>query len=417
MISFESFTLDNGLKVIIHKDNTTPIVAVNILYNVGAKDEDSELTGFAHLFEHLMFGGSVNIPDYDSPLQNAGGENNAFTTNDFTNYYLTIPKINMETAFWLESDRMLSLAFNDKTLEVQRKVVIEEFKQRYINQPYGDVNHLLRKLAYNVHPYQWPTIGKDIKHIEQATQERVKDFFFKHYAPNNAILSVAGNVTVKEIKPLAEKWFGNIPQRLHKKRKLPVENEQTKRRFLKVTRKVPATAIFKAYHMSDRNHQDYYATDLISDLLSNGKSSRLYQRLVKEQHLFTKINAFISGSIEPGLFQFEGILNTGVKLENAEAAIDREVQAIAMSDFSDHELNKVKNKFEANYTLTNYNIDERALNLAYFELLGDANRINLEIEQYNHVNRKQIVDTANKIFCPEKASVLYYVAQNDKVNY
>ncbi len=416
MIDFETFTLPNGLKVIVHTDKTTPIVAVNILYNVGAKDEDPELTGFAHLFEHLMFGGSVNIPEYDPPLQNAGGENNAFTNNDFTNYYLTLPKINLETAFWLESDRMLSLAFTPKSLEVQRKVVIEEFKQRYINQPYGDVSHTLRKLAYKTHPYQWPTIGKDIKHIEQATMESVEDFFFSHYAPNNAILSVAGNITVNEIKPLAEKWFGNIPKRELKVRNLPVEPEQTERHFLKVVRKVPATALFKVYHMPKRNNKDYYATDIISDLLSNGKSSRLYQHLVKEKQLFTRVNAYISGSIEPGLFQFEGTLNNNVKLEDAEAAIDHELQAIINGDFSDHELEKVKNKFEANFTFSNHDLDERALNLAYYELLGDADLINHEIENYAAVDRDQILKVANTLFDKNKASVLYYVAKDDKLN-
>ncbi len=411
MIEFERFTLPNGLTVLVHHDVTTPIVAVNILYNVGAKDENPERTGFAHLFEHLMFGGSVNIPEYDPPLQNAGGENNAFTNNDFTNYYLTIPKINLETAFWLESDRMLSLAFTPKSLEVQRKVVIEEFKQRYLNQPYGDVSHLIRKMAFTTHPYQWPTIGKEVNHIENATLDDVKKFFFSHYAPNNAILSLAGNITAAEIKPLAEKWFGPIPRREISKRDITDEPKQIKRRFQEVIRDVPATALFKVFHMSDRKSSDYYVTDVISDLLSNGKSSRLYQHLVKEKQLFTNINAYISGSIDPGLFTVEGILNEGVKPEDAEKAIDAEIQEIVNGNFSDEELTKVKNKFEANYTFSNYDLDERALNLAFFELLGNAELINIEVDKYQKVSRTDILKVAKNLFRNENASVLYYLSE------
>ena len=411
MIDFEQFTLKNGLKIIVHTDTTTPIVAVNILYNVGAKDENPNRTGFAHLFEHLMFGGSINIPEYDPPLQNAGGENNAFTNNDFTNYYLTVPKINLETAFWLESDRMLSLAFTPKSLEVQRKVVIEEFKQHYLNQPYGDVSHLIRKMAFTIHPYQWSTIGKDISHIENATLEEVKQFFFSHYAPNNAILSLAGNITADEVRPLIEKWFGDIPRREITKRNLPEEPQQTERRFLDVKRNVPATALFKVFHMADRRSPDYYVTDVISDLLSNGKSSRLYQHLVKEKQLFTSVNAYISGSIEPGLFTIEGILNDGINPEDAEKAIDEEIKKIIGGNFTNAELNKVKNKFEANYTFSNYDLDERALNLAFFEHLGNAQLINSEIDKYQKVSKDDILKIAKKLFSPENASVLYYLSE------
>ena len=411
MINFERFTLPNGLKVLVHNDATTPIVAVNILYDVGAKDENPSRTGFAHLFEHLMFGGSINIPEYDSPLQNAGGENNAFTNNDFTNYYLTVPKINLETAFWLESDRMLSLAFTPKSLEVQRKVVIEEFKQRYLNQPYGDVSHLLRKMIFKIHPYQWPTIGKEISHIENASLTDVKNFFFGHYGPNNAFLSLAGDITAKEVKPLVEKWFGNIPTRKISKRELPGEPPQTKRQFQKVERKVPASAIFKAFHMVERKNPDYYVTDVISDLLSNGNSSRLYQKLVREKQLFTNINAYISGSIEPGLFTIEGILSNNIQPEDAEQAIDNEIQKIIDGNFSETELNKVKNKFEANYTFSNYELDERALNLAYFELLGNAIMINEEIEKYQQVTKNDIMRVAKELFKQENTSVLYYLSE------
>ncbi|MBE9491597.1 MAG: insulinase family protein, partial [Bacteroidetes bacterium] len=260
MIDFDKFELNNGLKVIVHQDTSTPIVAMNILYDVGARDEDPDKTGFAHLFEHLMFGGSENIPKYDVPLENAGGENNAFTNNDITNYYLTIPKQNMELAFWLESDRMLQLAFSEKSLEVQRNVVIEEFKQSYLNQPYGDIWLLLRPLAYKLHPYQWTTIGKDISHIENATRKDVKAFYRKFYNPNNAILTVAGDIEMKEIEKLAQKWFGSIESFPKHERNLPLEPKQLEQRHLRVKRNVPFDSIYKAYHMCKRTDEDYYTT-------------------------------------------------------------------------------------------------------------------------------------------------------------
>ena len=280
--------LGNGLRLVHSQDESTQMVALNILYNVGARDEHPEHTGFAHLFEHLMFGGSVNIPDYDTPLQLAGGENNARTNNDITNYYLTVPYQNVETAFWLESDRMLSLDFNERSLEVQRGVVMEEFKQRCLNQPYGDVSHLLRPLSYQTHPYQWPTIGKDLSHIANATLEEVKDFFFRFYAPNNAIIAVTGHISFEEAVRLTEKWFGPIPRREVPVRNLPVEQEQTEERRLVVERNVPLDALFMAFHMCDHLHPDYYAYDILSDILSNGRSSRLNQRLVQEKkHFYT----------------------------------------------------------------------------------------------------------------------------------
>src|ERR1044071_3521328 len=297
MIAFKEFELENGLRVIVHEDRTVQIAVMNILYDVGSRDEQPHKTGFAHLFEHLMFGGSKNIPSYDEPLQLVGGENNAFTNTDITNYYLTVPASNLETGFWLESDRMLSLSFDPKVLEVQRKVVIEEFKQRYLNQPYGDVWLKLRPLAYQSHPYQWATIGKEIAHIEEATMDDVKDFFFAHYLPNNAVLVVAGNVTVDQIKQLSKKWFEPIPAGKKLERKLPLEPKQKGKRILNVEAKVPANALYKAYHMPGRFHADYYATDLLSDILSRGQSSRLYQKLVKEKEIFTSISSFVMGSL------------------------------------------------------------------------------------------------------------------------
>ena len=311
--------LDNGLRLVHSQDESTQMVALNILYNVGARDEDPEHTGFAHLFEHLMFGGSVNIPDYDMPLQLAGGENNAWTNNDITNYYLTVPRQNVETGFWLESDRMLSLDFSERSLEVQRGVVMEEFKQRCLNQPYGDIGHLLRPLAYQTHPYQWPTIGKELSHIANATLEEVKAFFFRFYAPNNAILAVTGNISFEEAVALTEKWFGSIPRREVPQRNLPQEQEQTEERRLTVERNVPLDSLFMAYHMPAHCHPDYYAFDILSDVLSNGRSSRLNQRLVQQKQLFSSIDAYISGSVDAGLFHISGKPSAGVTLEQAEA--------------------------------------------------------------------------------------------------
>jgi predicted Zn-dependent peptidase len=411
MITFDKFTLENGLRVIVHHDKTTPVIAFNLLYDVGARDENSDKTGFAHLFEHLMFEGSVNIPNYDTPLQQAGGENNAFTNNNFTNYYITLPKENLETAFWLESDRMLELALSQEKLDIQKNVVIEEFKQRYLNQPYGDWNLLLRPLAYQKHPYQWPTIGKETAHIEQSTLQEVKDFFYKHYAPNNAILVVAGNVQTEEIKSLTKKWFGAIPRRNVPERKLPIEPLQTEARQLEVERKVPANAIYQAYHMCNRQSEDYYATDLISDILSNGKSARLNQRLIKEQKLFSSINAYITGDIDPGLFMISGNLNPGVSFEQAEQAIRNELVLLTTEEADADELQKVKNKAEANLVFSEINILNKAMNLAFFELLGNASKINNETQKYQAVTTTQIKDVANQLFASTNCSTLKYKTQ------
>ena len=326
MFKINRLTLDNGLKLVHYEDASTQMVALNIVYDVGARDEHPRHTGFAHLFEHLMFGGSLHIPDYDMPLQLAGGENNAWTNNDITNYYLTVPKANVETGFWLESDRMLGLDFSERSLEVQRAVVMEEFKQRCLNQPYGDVGHLIRPLAYRVHPYQWPTIGKELEHIAQATLDEVKDFFYRHYAPNNAVLAVTGNIGWEETVRLAQKWFGPIPRREVSERRLPQEPEQTEERRLCVERPVPLDALFMAFHMCRRDDPDYYAFDILSDILSNGRSSRLNLRLVQERKLFSSIDAYISGSRDAGLLHISGKPSPGVSLDEAEAAVRAELE-------------------------------------------------------------------------------------------
>jgi predicted Zn-dependent peptidase len=412
MIQFDRFVLDNGLKVLVHQDKSTPMAVVNVIYDVGAKDEDPAQTGFAHLFEHLMFGGSVNIPVYDEPLQLAGGENNAFTTNDLTNYYCQLPAENIETAFWLESDRMLSLAFSKKSLEVQRKVVCEEFKEHYINKPYGDVWHKLRELVYTSHPYRWMTIGKELKHIEDATLEDVKAFFNKHYNPSNAILVVAGNVALDQIKTLSDKWFGNIPSGEKYNRNLPVEPTQTAPRFLEVKADVPLDALYKCWHIYPRTDDRYYTADLISDILSGGGSSRLFQSLVKEQQLFSNIECFHMGSTDAGIMVIEGKLVKGVDIKKAEAAVNLELKKLQEVGISVAELEKVKNKTESAMAFEDMSVMNRASSIAMYELLGDANLMNTELDKYRAVTAESIVEQSRIIFDENNCSTMYYLSNN-----
>ena len=388
------------------------MAVVNVMYDVGAKDEDPNKTGFAHLFEHLMFGGSINIPVYDEPLQMAGGENNAYTTNDLTNYYIQLPAENLETAFWLESDRMLSLAFTDNSLEVQRKVVCEEFKEHYLNKPYGDVWLKLRDLAYEVHPYRWMTIGKELSHIENASLQDVKDFFFKHYRPVNAILVVAGNVTVEQVKALAEKWFGPIEPGQKYTRKLPVEPRQTRSKRLEVSAEVPLDAFYKCWHIYSRMDHRYYVSDLISEVLGGGGSSRLFQSLVKEKKLFSNIECYHFGTTDAGLLAIEGKLVKGVKKEEAEAAINEELEKLKLEKISDAELQKVKNKTESMIAFEDMSLMNRANSLAYYELLGDASLMNTELDRYNKVTIEDVKDLSNEIFREENGTTLWYLSKN-----
>lgn len=408
MIKVNRHTLANGLRIVHSEDRSTQMAALNLLYNVGAKDEDPEHTGFAHLFEHLMFGGSVNITDYDGPVQQSGGENNAWTNNDITNYYLTLPAQNVETGFWLESDRMLSLDFNPRSLEVQRQVVMEEFKQRNLNQPYGDVTHLVRNLAYKKHPYRWPTIGKELSHIANATLDEVKEFFFRYYAPDNAILAVTGNISFERTVELAEKWFASVPRRNVKPRNLPQEPVQTEERRLTVERKVPVDALYMVFHMSDRCHPDYYAFDMLSDILSSGRSSRFIRHLVMEKQVFTAIDAYISGSVEAGLFHITGKPAPGVSLEEAEKAVWEELDSLKTSLIEELELEKVKNKYESDQIFSNINYLNVATNLAYFELTGKAEDINDEVGKYRAVTAEQMKKVAQQTFVHENCSTLYY---------
>lgn len=412
MIHYNRFVLDNGLRVLVHEDSSTPLAVVNVMYDVGARDEDPNRTGFAHLFEHLMFGGSVHIEDYDEPLQRAGGENNAYTTNDLTNYYCQLPAQNIETAFWLESDRMLSLAFSKKSLDVQRKVVCEEFKEHYINKPYGDVWHKLRELAYTTHPYRWMTIGKELKHVEDAQLDDVKNFFFKHYRPVNAILVVTGNVKTNDIKALAEKWFGSIPMGEKYNRNLPQEPKQTAPRQLTVHADVPLDAFYKAWHIGSRLDKGYYLAELITEILSGGGSSRLFQALVKEKQLFSQVNAYHTGSIENGLLVIEGKLVVGVDMKVAEAAVEEEVAKLKNELVSVSELQKVKNKTESALAFEDMSISSRADSLALYELLGDANLINEELNRYQLITAEEIQAYSKEIFDINNSNTLYYYKNN-----
>jgi predicted Zn-dependent peptidase len=412
MIQFEKFTLANGLRVLVHEDNSTPMAVVNVMYDAGARDEDAAKTGFAHLFEHLRFGGSINIPSYDEPLQLAGGENNAYTTNDLTNYYCQLPAQNIETAFWLESDRMLSLAFSEKSLDVQRKVVSEEFKEHYINKPYGDAWFKLREMAYTKHPYRWLTIGKELSHIENAQLQDVKDFFFKYYRPVNAILVVAGNVVTEQVRLLAEKWFGGIPSGEKYIRSLPAEPRQTAPRKMELRAKVPIDALYKCWHMGGRLDNTYHAADLVTDILSGGGSSRLYQSLVKEQQLFSAIECYHFGTIDPGVVAIEGKLVKGISMEAADRAIAAELAKIKENGVTEKELEKVKNKTEAELAFEDMSVMNRAGSLAFYELLGNAGLMNEELDKYQAVSRQDLRECAQTIFDDNNSNTLYYYSDN-----
>ena len=415
-MDYKSFELKNGLKVIVHEDHSTKQVVLNVLYQVGSRDEDESKTGFAHLFEHLMFGGSKNIDSFDEPLQKVGGENNAFTSPDLTNYYITIPSNNLETAFWLESDRMLSLSFNPEVLEVQRKVVIEEFKQRYLDQPYGDAWLKLRPLTYKEHPYKWATIGKEIAHIEEAIMDDVKAFFKKHYLPNNAILVLAGDVTIDQAKALCEKWFEPIPSGTLPIRNLPKESKQTEERKLVIEADVSANAIYKVYHMDDRLGADYFAGDLLGDILGRGKSSRLYDRLVKNKKLMSSINVYITGSIDAGLLVITGKLYDGVSFEAVEEELDQEIEKIIHEPVSEQELEKVKNQAETAHVFSEMELLNKAYSLAYFTMLGDTSLINQEVDKINGVTIDKIQKTATEILRKDNSSTLYYQKNKPAIN-
>jgi len=410
MIDYERFVLENGLKVLVHKDKSTPLIAMNILYDVGSRDEDPSMTGLAHLFEHLMFGGSKNIPDYDTPLQLVGGENNAFTNNDITNYYMTVPSENIETGFWLESDRMLELDFSMKNLNTQKNVVTEEFNQRYLNQPYGDAILKLRPLAYKVHPYRWPTIGMDMAHIKNTDLEQVKSFFFSHYAPNNAIIALTGNIDYDLAFKLSQKWFGPIEKRTIHSRNLPSEPEQTEESILSIERDVPSSAIYKVWHIGPRNSQDFYTLDLVTDLLAGGESGRLHTNLVRGKKLFSEINAYLTADIDPGLIIVQGKLMKGVDLQQAHESIKEVIDSLKNENGIEEDMEKVKNKFESSTVFSNTSILNKAANLSFCELLGNAGIINTEVETYRNVSRKMVVEAVERYFISSNSSTVNYLS-------
>ena len=411
MIEYNTFTLSNGLRVVHNYDGATAMVALNVMYNVGARDESPEMTGMAHLFEHLMFGGSVNVPDFDGAIENAGGMNNAWTSNDYTNFYDIVPAQNVETAFWVESDRMLSLAFSDKALEVQRNVVIEEFKQTCLNRPYGDMSHYLRAMVYKHHPYRYPVIGKEISHIEKVTQDDVKEFFYSHYAPNNAVLSVSGNVSFDETCRLAEKWFGSIPVRDIAPRNYPQEPEQVEARREEVNGNVPQLAMVKAFRMPGYGQPNYIECDIITDLLASGRSSRFYRNLLMTTGAFTEVDASIIGSDEPGFMMLNCKLteNDDASIDKAESLIMNEVQRLIDGDVSDYELTRTINRFESNFMFSSMGFMAKAQSLANYVMHNED--VNDVVNRYRKVTIDDIARVASEIFVPEKSSTLIYRPQ------
>ena len=412
MISYDKFTLENGLRVIVHEDQSTPLVAVNILYDVGSRDESPDMTGFAHLFEHLMFSGSENVKDFDDIIQRAGGDCNAFTNNDITNFYTILPTQNIETAMYLESDRMMALNINQQSLNVQKKVVVEEFKENCINTPYGDAWHLISNMAYKKHSYSWPTIGKTTKHIEFAELNDVQSFFKKHYSPANAILVLSGNISVAKARVLSEKWFSDIPSGPPYQRSLSQEPKQEAMQKMVTKAKVPMDAVYMCFHVAERKHKDYYATDLLSDVICNGKSSRFYQKFIKETKMFSYIDAYITGSSDPGLLVIEGKLSEGVDTEDAIAEIWKELEKIKGAPIADIELQKYKNKVESSLLFSESSILNKAFNLAYFESIGEIDLINNEVDIYANLSSEEIHRIANEILTPENANILVYEKQN-----
>jgi len=414
MVLFQEGKLGNGLTVITHHDPNTPLVVVNLLYKVGSRNEDPEKTGFAHLFEHLMFGGSRHVPDFDKALHRVGAENNAFTNTDITNYYIVLDAANIETALWVESDRMQFLNLDQKSLDTQKNVVVEEFKQRYLNQPYGDVMLKLRPLAYTVHPYRWPTIGMKTEHIQLVTLDDVQNFHETYYGPDNAVLCLCGNIDHEKAMDLAVKWFGDIP-RIHKpKREIPTEPTQSAARQLNVEADVPMDALYKAYHMPARGGKAYLKADLASDLLGRGKSSRLYQRLVKEQQLFNNIDAYVTGSRDPGLMMISGKVKPDIRIEDAGRAVTEVVESL-MENISENEFEKVINQYESTHLFAETELMHKAQSLAYFNALGDTSLIYREIEMVREIRKDEILLTSWGILNADNCSTMYYRSKSRRI--
>lgn len=410
MITYQKYQLSNGLTVIANRDRASRMAAVNLLYKVGARNESPTRTGLAHLFEHLMFRGTHLVPDFDTPVQMACGENNAFTNNDYTDFYITLPVANIETALWLESDRMMGLNLSAEAIEIEKRVVVEEFRQRYLNQPYGDQNMLLRDMVYTTHPYRWATIGLSPEHIEQATTEEIRDFYNRFYHPSNAILSVSANIDPEQVFQLAEKWFGSIKDTPYVVPTIEQEPQQLQARRLEVERDVPATTITIAFHMGNRLSRDFFLGDMTSDLLAGGDSARLYERLIKRKRLFASANAYISGDVDCGMFVFTGQLLPTTSEATAEEAIWEEIADLQAGNISEYEIEKVKNKFEANTLFGELNVMNKAMNLGYYEMIGDLPLINREVEIYRSLTAGDVADFSARTFRKENSSTLIYRA-------
>ncbi|MFI3315614.1 MAG: pitrilysin family protein [Rikenellaceae bacterium] len=412
MIDYEKRVLKNGLTVLLHYDNSTPLVAVNTIYKVGAKDENPNKTGFAHLFEHLMFGGTKEIKDYDIPIQMCSGENNAFTNNDYTNYYIVMPKDNLEVALYLEADRMVNLDINSRSLSVQQKVVEEEYKERYVNRPYGDIWSIIRPMVYKKHPYRWSTIGADIAHVRDASLEDVKSFYDRYYTPQNAILAIAGDIDMNSTWEMVERVYGNISKGEIIEKERHLEPIQTKQQIVEVERDVPSSIVYIIFHMGNRTSREFAICDVISDILSGGSSSRMYQSLIKQQRLFSAINAYISGDVEEGMFVVTGTLLPETTIEMGENALWQELEKIKTEAVGDYELEKVKNKFEVNTIFGELNVMNKAMNLCYYEMLGDISLINKEIATFHSIKKEELSQTATKLFTKENSSILRYKSKH-----
>lgn len=405
------FTLDNGLRVVHEENPGSQLVIVNTLYQVGSRNEEPDHTGFAHLFEHLMFGGSANIPDFDKHIQLACGDNNAFTIFDFTNYYDLVPAANVETCLWLESDRMRSLAFTPESMEVQRQVVMEEFKQNYINRPFGDLTHLMSALAYQVHPYRWPTIGLKLEHIADATLDYVRDFFFHYYAPNNAILVIVGNITLERTKELVEKYYGDIPCRNIRPLSIGKEPPHPQQRRLTVEREVPLDLLNITFSIPPIQHPDFHACDMITDILAVGKSSRLYKRLVLDKPVFSSIDAYISGRMDPGLLNIMGVPVPGVSIQQAENELWTVLEQLRNVAVSEEELDKVKNNYEFNHAWKLTSDMKRAQEYAQHEMMGDATKVFLQPGEYKAVDAEQLQQACRRYLDANNANVLQYLSR------
>ena len=414
MITYSKHTLRNGLTVIANRDHTSRLAAVNILYRVGARNENPERTGLAHLFEHLMFRGTHAVPDFDTPVQMACGENNAFTNNDYTDFYITLPVDNIDTALWLESDRMQGLNLSEEAIAIEKRVVIEEFRQRYLNQPYGDINMLLRNMVYTTHPYRWATIGLSPDHIANASTEEIRALYDRFYQPSNAILSFSADIPQERVFELAEKWFGGLEDKPMPALTIPQEPQQQSARRLEVERDVPATMIIIAFHMGDRLSRDFFLGDMTSDLLAGGDSARLYERLIKRKRLFASVNAYISGDVDCGTFCFTGQLLPSATEAEAEAAFWEEIRDLQEGNITDYELEKVKNKFEANTLFGELNVMNKAMNLGYYEMIGDLGLINREVEIYRSLGSDDVADFSRRVFTPQNSSTLIYRAKSQQ---